>query len=372
MTTLQVHIPATKAFTYPIYIGANILHKILEVIPIHTSTVVIITDETVASFYLDDLKDMICNAGFKVISYCFPAGEESKTITTKNAIEDFMLTNSCDRNTVILAFGGGVVGDLAGFIAATYMRGIPYIQIPTTLMAMVDSSVGGKTAINTALGKNLIGAYWQPLAVITEVNYLKTLPKMLLINGAIEAIKMFLTSHFECLQFFKENLHDFLQYDEATLIYLIEQGVKIKANVVSQDEKDSGVRQILNFGHTIGHALEAIANYQLLHGYAVALGILVETKIAELSGYLDSKHYLYIRDLLSDLGITMRSFDSNQIVEHTRIDKKNKCGSVNYIILNKLGSVYYTKNEYSHAVSDNIVLEAIRAVSVSESISLTR
>lgn len=362
--SMNVCIPSTIASSYPIWIGSNLLENISLWMPKHGGTVVIITDTEVQKHYATSLENVLNQAGYKTHLYAFSAGESSKNIHTKSQLEEKMLLQGCDRDTLVLSVGGGVVGDLAGFIAATYMRGIPYIQIPTTLLAMLDSSVGGKTGIDTPQGKNLIGAFWQPKAVISDITCLQTLPKKHLINGLIEAIKIGLTSDAEGLRDLEQNLNAMLNLEEAVLIRLIQRAVQLKANIVQQDEREQHQRVILNFGHTIGHALEQLTDYQLLHGYAVALGILVESKIAQCMGMLDEHHYQYIKALLLRLHIStdeLKKFDVNEVIKRTQLDKKNQSGRVRYVLLNGLGSVFEENNHFAHPVPDEIVKKAFLA-----------
>lgn len=358
--SIYVNLPATPHSSYPIKIQSGLL-KNISWLPKNTQSVVIITDHWVKKEYGLALECALKKKAIKVLLLSFPAGEKSKNSKTKSALEEKMLAQGFDRDTLILALGGGVVGDLAGFIAATYMRGISYIQIPTTLLAMLDSSVGGKTAIDTPQGKNLIGAFWQPKAVISDIQCLKTLPKKQLINGLIEALKIFLTSDINSLNFLKKNLDSFLKLDEKIIINLVSRAVKLKAQVIERDEKEHHERAILNFGHTIGHALEQMSDYNLLHGYAVAYGILVEAKISELMGLLNPENYLLIKSILARLGITahnLKKQDAKKMLKITKSDKKTKAGFVNYVLLEEVGKVHKKKNRFAHPVSDRIVLDA--------------
>jgi 3-dehydroquinate synthase len=358
LNPITVKLPSKKAYSYPIYIGTKLLAEVHTHLPKHNSTIVIITDDTVKGLYAIALQQFLNKAGYKTLLLSFSAGEVSKNGQTKNVLEEAMLAEACDRDSLILAVGGGVVGDLAGFIAATYMRGIDYIQVPTTLLAMLDSSVGGKTSIDTTQGKNLIGAFWQPIVVIADIAVLKTLPQDHLINGLIEAFKMFLTSDAESLEFLDKNLDRILERDEALLTDLVRRAVNIKAAVVAKDEKDYSVRAILNLGHTIGHALEQLSEYKLLHGYAVALGLLLEAKIAERMNCLAPQQYLYIKILLQRLNIRasdLKQFDVEAIIEKTKLDKKKRGDAVHYVLLGNLGHVYEAENQFTHAVSDDRV-----------------
>lgn len=361
LSPITVQIPQKSAYSYSIYIGTQLLDGIQKRLPKYNSILVIITDDTVKGLYAIPLQRFLNEAGHKTLLLSFPAGESSKNSHTKSMLEEAMLAETCDRDSLILAVGGGVVGDVAGFVAATYMRGIGYIQVPTTLLAMLDSSVGGKTSIDTPQGKNLIGAFWQPIAVIADITVLKTLSKEHLVNGLIEAFKMFLTSDADSLAFLDKNLDRILERDEALLSDVVRRAVSIKASVVEKDEKDNNLRAILNLGHTIGHALEQLSDYKLLHGYAVALGLLLEAKIAEKIGYLEPQQYLFIKELLHRLNINaadFKKYDIEAIIHKTKLDKKKRDGKVHYILLNGLGRVYEMENQFTHAVEDDRVQDA--------------
>lgn len=321
--------------------------------------IVIITDSNTHKLFSRELIDQL--ELFQPLLLTFKAGESSKNIQTYQRLISAMLKNKCDRDTVIYALGGGVVGDMAGFIAATYMRGISYIQIPTTLLAMVDSSIGGKTGINTPEGKNLIGAFHQPLQTIVDVNYLSTLPQKHLINGLVESIKMFLTHDAKSFNHTVKNIDKVLNRDMPLLQTIIKNSIKIKLAVVEQDEKENNLRALLNFGHTIGHAIEKVSGYKILHGYAVGMGILVEAKIAELSGLLSPQDYLTIQSILMKLGITgkpLQKLNMTKIIVATKSDKKAKSNQTRYVLLKKIGQTHNTNNSYTHAVSDQLVKKA--------------
>lgn len=359
----QIEVTCKKVFapSYLIWIGKGLLKNCSSWMPKNFSTVVIITDDSVEKLYASTLEATLKKDGYNTLLLSFLPGEKSKNSRLKSQLEEKMLEHGCDRDSLILALGGGVVGDLAGFIAATYMRGISYIQVPTTLLAMLDSSVGGKTGIDTKQGKNLIGAFWQPIAVISDLKCLKTLPQEHMINGLIEAIKMFLTSDVNSLNDLQKNLNLILSCDEKILSNLVRLAVAIKADIVKNDERECNQRAVLNFGHTIGHALEQLTDYQLLHGYAVALGLLVESKISQLMGLLEPKHVLFIKTLLNRLSITtheLNKFDVNAVIQRTQLDKKKRSGCVRYVLLNDLGSVYERENKFSHPVPDEMVKRA--------------
>lgn len=363
MSKIIVRIPAMRAFNYEINIGKNLLNKSWQWIPKQYFNVVIITDSIVCDYYASSLVSQLKSTGYNVFLSVFPAGEKSKNTKIKQKLEEKILSKNYGRkDTLILALGGGVVGDLAGFIAATYMRGIPYIQIPTTLLAMVDSSVGGKVAVNTPQGKNLIGAFWHPLGVIADINTLKTLDKKHIIAGLIEAMKMFLTNDSKSFNYLIEKLPEILLVDNELISVIINKAVKIKTYVVNKDEKEISMRMVLNFGHTIAHALEKLSNYKILHGYAVGYGILVEAKISQIMGILSAQDYKIIEAGLALLGIdkkVLKKYNVEKIIELTHSDKKNQLGKVRYVLLEKIGTVYLNNNNYAHPVSEKIVREVL-------------
>lgn len=368
MPKISIKIPAIPATRYPIWIQANLLQQPQRWLPKPSAVdnIVIITDHRVKKLYGRTLTQTLQSQGWRVLLLAFPAGEHSKNQHTKQQLEEKMLRAGCGRNTLCLALGGGVTGDLSGFIAATYLRGIPVIQIPTTLLAMVDSSVGGKTAIDTVYGKNLIGAFWQPMAVISDIDCLQSLPQTQWVNGLIEAVKMFLTSDRRSFQWLQKQLPRCLSRDNDVVQTLIQRAVAIKAAVVAQDVREQrGPRAILNFGHTIGHALEKVTGYKMLHGYAVAYGILVEAKIAELSGILPTADFAIIAALLAELGIyagDLKKYSITALIRATRHDKKSRSGKVHYVLLETIGAVHITAQNYVHPVPDNIVKHALHTL----------
>ncbi len=360
-----INIPVMKEISYPIQIKAGLLSNI-SWIPKEYKKIVIITDNLVKKMYGIQLKQLLQKKSYEVMIFSFAAGEKSKNIHTFTKIINSMLKCHCGRDTLILALGGGVVGDMSGFISAVYMRGIPYVQIPTTLLAMVDSSVGGKTAIDMIQGKNLIGAFWQPKSVIIDTSCLETLPKKHLINGLIEALKMFLIYDKVNFYFLQKNTEDILNFNKNKLQKIIYQALIIKTSIVSQDEKDNHIRMILNFGHTIGHALEKVSQYKILHGYAVAYGILIEAKISEILKILPKKQFFIIQSIIQRLGFNggdLKKLNIKEIIKNSKIDKKVHSGKVNYVLIKNIGEVYIdANNHYVHPVLDNIVEKAFYEV----------
>lgn len=360
---LSVTTPAREANNYPIFIGAGISDATTNLVDgsLISKKVVIISDEIVARFYAEKVQAIFTRQGCQVKVITFPAGEEHKSASTKLLIEEQMFAFGCDRHTLCVALGGGVVGDLVGFVAATYMRGINFIQVPTSLLAMIDSSVGGKTAVNTSYGKNIIGAFWQPKAVIMDTDLLTTLPREHVINGFFEAVKIFLTFDAEFVKKSLQHIDAGLQLD-IDLSEIIRRAVELKAYVVEVDEFERNLRMILNFGHTVGHALEKLSNYGLLHGYGVGYGMLVEAKIAQLLGELSIADYAAVEELLAKLDITteyLKDFDSEAIIKAMRGDKKNKDQQISLVLLNGIGSVKNVDNKVAFPVAEEIIKQAI-------------
>lgn len=359
---IKAHI-LDKNRSYSIVIGVDLLNFTAWLPSNYKGKLVIITDHIVKKKYGIPLQNKLKKSNYNCILLSFPAGEKYKNILTKQAIENAMFKQNCDRNTIILALGGGVVGDIAGYIAATYMRGISYIQIPTTFLAMIDSSVGGKTGINNNFGKNLIGCIYQPTAVIIDTSFLKTLSKRHKINGMVEAIKIFLTYDAKYFQYICKNIEKIFSDDKKILHSVLKRALSLKALTISRDENEKGERCLLNFGHTIGHALEKLSNYTLLHGKAVAYGILVEATLSHLLGLLKHEHLAKIHSLMDELkiyGRDLKKYNFRSLVNFTKRDKKSFAGETHYVLLQKIGAAYVKKNKYSHRVPDSLVLQALK------------
>lgn len=366
MRKISIAIPEKPAPKYPIIVGADLFNINSWLPKKKFCQLVIITDSHVKKLAGLRLQRALKKAGHDALLLFFSAGEKNKNSKTKEAIENAMLRHHCDRDCLILALGGGVVGDIAGYIAATYLRGVPFIQIPTTLLAMVDSSVGGKTGINTLQGKNLIGAIYQPIAVIVDTQLLNTLPIKHKINGLIEAFKMFLTHDKKSFYYLISHLEQIIKNNNNILLKnIIFRALKIKSHVVMRDEKELGERMLLNFGHTIGHALEKMSNYTLLHGYAVAFGILVEATIANHKNLLASEQLIVIKNTLKKLGIigkNLRKYDIAKLILATQSDKKSRYNKAHYVLLKEIGSAHSVNNYYVHPVTDIIVKRAFNSI----------
>ena len=325
---------------YPIYIGANLLQRAELLRPHITSQrVMIVSNVTVAPLYLQTL----CNAldGLRYTSVILPDGEQFKTLDTLNQIFSSLLETHCDRHTTLIALGGGVIGDLTGFAAACYQRGVPFIQIPTTLLAQVDSSVGGKTAVNHALGKNMIGAFYQPQCVLADTATLNTLPDRELSAGLAEVIKYGLIRDRSFLEWLEDNLEALLAREPAALSVAIERSCRNKAEIVAADERETGERALLNFGHTFGHAIETGVGYGTwLHGEAVAVGMVMAADLSARLGWLEESAVQRVRAILLRAQLPLQAPSTLSCADFLRlmaVDKKVKDGQLRLILLRTLG-----------------------------------
>ena len=343
MTKVSVELGANS---YEICIGENILDGVAKFIAESnfTKKALIITDSNVEKFSrtLTDAFELN-DIDFDVIT--IPAGETSKSLPVTEKIYTRAIEFGMDRKSPIIAFGGGVVGDLAGFIAATYLRGVPFIQVPTTLLSQVDSSVGGKTAVNHKLGKNLIGAFYQPKAVFIDINTLKTLPDREIKSGLAEVIKYGIISDGKFFEYLEQNKENILARDVEVLTQIIKRCCEIKAEVVSADEKEIGLRRILNFGHTIGHAVETVASYgKYSHGEAVAIGMVGAALISFALGKILFNDVARLKDLLDafEIATYCKDCDAEEIYKVTFRDKKNIDGKINWVLMRRFGDVEIT------------------------------
>lgn len=326
-------------------------------------SIVIITDNKVKSLYGLKLLAHLNAVGISVSLFSFPAGEKSKTLYTVVRLQEQMFKFGCGRDVKVVALGGGVVGDVAGFAASTYMRGVSLIQIPTTLLAMIDSSIGGKTGVNNKFGKNLIGSFYQPEATMLDVGFLRTLSEKHLRNGLFEAAKIFLVRDKVMWKWFVRNLDKILARDKIAMEKVVKAAIRNKVEVVKKDEKEACERMILNFGHTIGHALEKLSDYKLLHGYAVGLGMLVESKMSELRGNLSHDEYLEIERIICRLGANgreLKKYDSKKIMSLIVLDKKVRQGVMRCVLLDKVGSVCRKNKQFAHPVDKAIIIKSLK------------
>ena len=356
---------------YDIQIGSGLIAEAGQIIGplLHGRKVVVISDEVVARLHLAPLQNSLQNAG---ISYgepiLVPPGEGSKQFTQLERVLDALLARGIERSTIVIALGGGVVGDLAGFVAAIALRGLEFIQIPTTLLAQVDSSVGGKTGINSPRGKNLIGAFHQPMLVLADIGVLDTLPRREMLAGYAEVVKYGLIEDAPFFEWLERHGAALVDGDRAARLYAIKTSCAAKAAIVRRDERETGDRALLNLGHTFGHALEASAGYgeNLLHGEAVAIGMVMAFDLSVRLGFCPSADAMRVRRHLSSIGLRtdLRSFAgpgwaAADLIRHMAKDKKVKDGRITFVLVRGIGRAFVARDVSLREVE--AVLESARA-----------
>ncbi len=345
--------------SYDIHIGPGLLTQTGAKLKENgfSDKLVIITDPTVKSLYGSTLKQGLTSNGFKVIILEVPEGEEQKSLETAGRLYHELTDFYAERTTPILALGGGVIGDLAGFVAATYLRGVPLIQIPTTLLAQGDSSIGGKVAVNHGLLKNKIGAFYQPRLTISDISTLKTLSPRELSDGLAEIIKHGVILDGEFFSYLEENLDKIKSLDDRVLETIVFRSAKIKAEVVEKDELDLGLRNILNYGHTIGHAIEWVSELKVWHGEAVAIGMLVAARISNKLGILDKNEVIRLKNLVTRAGLPTEipSLQLERLIQAMKHDKKILQGKLRFVLPKSIGEVFITEEVSSSLIEQALV-----------------
>ena len=332
--------------SYPILIAADLLSELdaFDAAP-GASLALIVTNTTVAPLYATALKNTLEKRFNRVEVLLLPDGEVHKDWPTLNLIFDALLGHGADRKTVLFALGGGVVGDMTGFAAASYMRGVPFVQVPTTLLAQVDSSVGGKTAINHPLGKNMIGAFYQPHLVLCDLATLQTLPPRELSAGLAEVIKYGPIYDMAFFDWIEAHIDALVALQPAALAHAVKRSCEIKAEVVAQDERETGLRAILNFGHTFGHAIESGLGYgEWLHGEAVGCGMVMAAQLSEKLGGVDAAFVTRLTRLIQRAGLPIMgpALSAERYLQLMRIDKKSEAGEIRFVVIDKPGSARVT------------------------------
>ena len=335
--------------SYDIIIGANLLSKVGKTLSqvLQPSRIVLITHPFLFQLYGDKISSGFNNQGWATDVFQISEGETAKTLKQAEIIYDGLLALKCDRKSVLVALGGGVIGDLVGFVAATYQRGIPFVQVPTTLLSQVDSSVGGKTAVNHPKGKNMIGAFYQPSLVIADLDTLQSLPKNEFRAGLAEVIKYGIIYDANLFNYLEKNTEKILQMDEKCLTHIIKTSCAIKAKVVEKDELESHYRMILNFGHTLGHAIEALTNYsRFVHGEAVAIGMVYAAKLSLHLGKCSEETTKRIKELVKKCGLPTEFpvLDAQTIVKSLYYDKKTMNNKIKFILVKEIGKVEIIDN----------------------------
>jgi 3-dehydroquinate synthase len=342
MKRIKVNLDKKIATSYEIFIGYDILDRMGLLIAKHMPALryIVITDVNVSAIYGKMLLDGLRGMSLPADMIEFPAGEDAKNIGTAVTIVERLVEIGADRKSALLALGGGVVGDVTGFVASTFMRSVPYIQIPTTLMAQVDSSIGGKTAVDLPEGKNLIGTFYQPRGVFIDVKFLDTLPEEEMSSGLAEAIKYGVIDSIEVFNSLERNIEAIKMRDRALLEDTIENACRIKKGIVEIDEKEMGMRRVLNFGHTIGHAIEAESNYTMSHGAAVSLGMVAAARISEGMHGFPQGDRERIENLLASAGLPCRipqGITTDGIMARMKSDKKKEGDAIHFVLLKKMG-----------------------------------
>lgn len=359
MTEERIEV-ASEGGVYPVLVGGGLLASLPQVVARHApgSHYAVISDETVGSIYGVPVVEALRAAGLASTLSTFPPGEASKNRATWGELTDRLLEHGLDRDGVVVALGGGVTGDLGGFVAATYMRGIPVVQVPTSLVAMVDASVGGKTGLDVPGGKNLVGAFHPPRVVLADPEVLRTLPRSERSRGLAEAVKHGAIrdrGHLEAIRAAGAGL---LDGDPGTSAGVIGPSVRIKSAVVAEDEREGGIRRILNFGHTLAHAIESVSGFGVSHGEAVAMGMLLEARIGEVMGITASGTSATLTGVLEELELSLQRPEgcgTEALLSATRTDKKAAGGRVRYVLLKEVGRVHPGGGSWLHDVEDAVV-----------------
>lgn len=359
MKRIKVHLDKQSSLSHEICIGHDILDRIGFVIAKGNlaQRYTVITDSNVSTLYGEEFLGVLKEAGVKADLIEFPAGEASKNMDTVLTIVKDLINRGIDRSSALIALGGGVTGDMTGFISSIYMRSIPCIQVPTTLMAQVDSSIGGKTGIDLPEGKNLLGTFSQPQAIFIDLRFLKTLPDNEFINGLSEVVKYGIIDDVNLFNLLEEKSGTIRDRDPDILQTIVERSCEIKKGVIEIDEKDRGVRRILNFGHTIGHAIEAASEYTIPHGNAVSAGMIATARISEKMKYLSSEDRDRIEQLVRAAGLADHipaSLSTEGIILKTRVDKKKEGSSIHFVLLKKIGMPFI-----NGSVEDALIHETI-------------
>lgn len=357
MQTLTV---ALDNRSYPIHIGSQLLAQVDLIVPhLKRKNVAIVTNTTVAPLYLEKLAKPLRDAGVTVIEIILPDGEAYKNTDTLTLIYDALLKNRCERSTTLIALGGGVIGDLTGYAAATYLRGVPFIQIPTTLLSQVDSSVGGKTGINHPLGKNMIGAFYQPKLVLADIDTLQTLPPRELSAGLAEVIKYGLIRDADFFDWLETNISKLVNLDEAAISYAIYRSCQNKAEVVAADEHETGERALLNLGHTFGHAIENAMGYGVwLHGEAVAAGTMLAADLSQRLGWLNSKEVARMHALLTACSLPLQApnLGVEKYLDLMASDKKVENSKIRLVLQQGIGKAVITGDYDANKLKETLSL----------------
>ena len=367
MSVFNVELKKVVDDTYEIEIGYELANKLVNDLQKGLAGKIrkfaIITDTNVEELYAKPICEKLTRVGYGVDMFVFPAGEKSKTRETKAMIEDAMLEKGYRRDCCIIAVGGGVVTDLAGFIAGTYGRGVPFINYATTLLAAADASVGGKTAVDTPLATNLIGLFNQPIKVYIDIAAWETLPQREMRSGMAETIKHACLANADMFEFLEMNMQDIMSYNPFACEYIAEHNCQIKYNVVMKDEKEAGLREVLNLGHTVGRAIETVSDYQLLHGEALSIGLVASSKLSQSLGYMTKEECDRVIALLEKAGLPIsipEYIDRDALVKKLYTDKKVRDGKLRFVLQKGIGDVVeFSDGVFAKPIEEEMAREII-------------
>lgn len=367
MSSFLVELKKVVDDTYEVQIGSELIGTLIEDIKNGLAKgkkkFAVITDSTVESLYATPILQALQEAGFSADLFVFPAGEKSKVRATKEMLEDAMLEKGYRRDCCVIAVGGGVVTDLSGFLAGTFGRGVPFINYATTLLSAADASIGGKTAVDTELATNLIGLIYQPLKVYVDIATWKTLPKEHLINGMAETIKHACLADKELFDYIEKHIDNILACEEEACTYISEKNCAVKYQVVMKDEREKNLREILNLGHTVGRAIETVSDYRLLHGEAVAIGMVAQVNLGCQCGYLTEEERSRVIDLHKKVGLPVSIpdyIDKEKLIEKLYTDKKVRDGKLRFVFQRGIGQVMTFGDEvYAREVAEDEIRQII-------------
>lgn len=367
MSSFNVELKKVVDDSYEIEIGYELSNQLVEDLEKglvgKIKRFAVITDSNVRDLYAKPICEKLIHSGFLVDMFVFPAGEKSKTRETKAKLEDAMLEKGYRRDCCVIAIGGGVVSDIAGFLAGTYGRGVPFINYATTLLAAADASIGGKTAVDTPLATNLIGLFNQPKKVYIDIACWKTLPDRQMKSGMAETIKHACMASRDMFEFIEENLDDIMNFKKFACEYISENNCNIKYQVVMKDEKESGLREILNLGHTVGRAIETVSEYRLLHGEALAIGMAAEVLLSARLGYMSEEEAQRVIDLYKKTGLPTEIpdyIDREELVHKLYTDKKVRDGKLRFVLQKGIGDIVeYTPGVYARPIEEDLAREII-------------
>lgn len=367
MSLFNVELKRVVDDTYDIEIGYELENRLISDIENglvgKVKKFAVITDTNVKDLYAKPICEKLLKAGMKVDLFVFQAGEKSKTRETKAKIEDAMLEKGYRRDCCIIAVGGGVVTDLAGFVAGTYARGVPFINYATSLLAAADASVGGKTAVDTPLATNLIGLFNQPKKVYIDIATWSTLPERQIKSGMAETIKHACLASFEMFKFLEENMEDIMSFQKFACEYIAENNCRIKYEVVMKDERESGLREVLNLGHTVGRAIETVSDYKLLHGEAVSIGLVAEVMLSARLGYMSEEQATRVVELLKEAGLPVEIpdyIDREELVKKLYTDKKVRDGKLRFVLQKGIGDVVeFSAGVFAKPIEEELAREVI-------------